>query len=169
LSINEARGFLGMIRSIDCMHWEGKNCIVSMARAIRGHAEGCTVILEVVASQDLWIWTSFFSMVGSHNDINMLQWSPVFARLAEGNNLLVHYEINGHPYKKCYYLADGIYPIGLLLCRKFVNQRRKKLGGLPNNGRYAGRLWSVHLVCSNLGGLLFDTLLGHGAHRWCGR
>jgi hypothetical protein len=38
-----------------------------------GHAEGCRVILEAVASQNLWIWHSFFGIAGSHNDINVLQ------------------------------------------------------------------------------------------------
>jgi hypothetical protein len=68
------------------------------------------VIFEAVASQDLWIWHTFLGMAGSHNDINVLQCSPIFARIANGDAPVYNYKINCHPYNKCYYLADGIYP-----------------------------------------------------------
>jgi hypothetical protein len=53
--------------------------------------------------------TILFGMVGSHNDINMLQRSQVLSRLMQGNAPVFHYEINGRAYNKCYYLADDIY------------------------------------------------------------
>ncbi|GKC95163.1 ALP1-like protein [Tanacetum coccineum] len=49
-------GFPGMFGSIDCMHWEWKNCPVSWQRQYgRGDKKYSTIILEAVASQDLWI------------------------------------------------------------------------------------------------------------------
>jgi hypothetical protein len=110
LALNEKRGFPGMLGSIDCMHWAWKNCPVQSQGQYKGHVNKPTVILEAVASHDLWIWHAFFGMPGSHNDINVLHRSPLFANLAEGIAPEVNYTINGHDYNMGYYLADGIYP-----------------------------------------------------------
>lgn len=110
LELGEDRGFPGMLGSIDCMHWKWKNCPTELHGMYQGHVHEPTIILEAVASKDLWIWHAFFGMPGSHNDINVLHRSPLFAKLAEGKAPEVNYSINGHDYMMGYYLADGIYP-----------------------------------------------------------
>ena len=74
----------------------------------QGHTREATIILEAVASHDLWIWHAFFGMSGSHNDINVLQRSPVFRSLCDGESLPCNYAVNDHDYNMGYYLADGI-------------------------------------------------------------
>jgi hypothetical protein len=64
----------------------------------KGHEKESTIILEAVASKHLWIWHAFFGMCGSHNDINVLQRSSIFARLAECQGIQVNYNINGNDY-----------------------------------------------------------------------
>ncbi|XP_062182198.1 uncharacterized protein LOC133886543 [Phragmites australis] len=110
LAINLRRGFPGMLGSVDCMYWRWKNCPTSWAGSYTGHVNAPTIILEAVASQDLWIWHAFFGMPGSLNDINVLHQSHLLDDLAAGEAPKVNYTINGHEYTMGYYLADGIYP-----------------------------------------------------------
>jgi hypothetical protein len=88
--------------------------------------KGATVILEAVASQDLWIWHSFFVMAGSQNDINVHQRSLVFARLAEGHSPEVNFEVNDHHYNKGYYIADDIYHQWSTLVKTIPNPQGEK-------------------------------------------
>jgi hypothetical protein len=110
LALSEQSGFPGKLGSINCMHWSWKNCPVAKQGQYKGHVDKPTIILEAVASHDLWIWHAFFGMPGSHNDINVLHRSPLLANLAEGSAPQVNFIVNGHDYMMGYYLADGIYP-----------------------------------------------------------
>jgi hypothetical protein len=74
------------------------------------HVKEPIVILEAVASHDLWILYAIFGLPGSNNDINVLHISYFFDRLAQGEAPAVKYALNGHNYDMDYYLADGIYP-----------------------------------------------------------
>ncbi|XP_038678744.1 putative nuclease HARBI1 [Tripterygium wilfordii] len=84
LAIGENRGFPGMLGSIDCMHWKWKNCPSAWKGMYTGHIHEPTLILEAVASYDLWIWHAFFGMPGALNDINVLDRSNVFSELTQG-------------------------------------------------------------------------------------
>ncbi|XP_071695261.1 uncharacterized protein [Rutidosis leptorrhynchoides] len=107
----ERHGFRGMLGSIDCMHWEWRNCPVALkGQYTRGDHKKPTLMLEAVASYDLWIWHAFFGMADSNNDINVLNQSPIFDKLKNGTFPSAPFEVYGHEYSKGYYLADGIYP-----------------------------------------------------------
>ncbi|CAJ2672776.1 unnamed protein product [Trifolium pratense] len=84
LQMGEARGFPGMLGSIDCMHWEWKNCLV----ALKGQ----------------------YVRAGSNNDINVLNQSHVFNDVLQGQALEVNFTVNHTEYNMGYYLSDGIYP-----------------------------------------------------------
>ena len=110
LQTGEQQGFPGMLGSIDCMHWKWKNCPTAWQGMYTSHCHEPIIILEAVASQDLWIWHAFFGLLGLLNDINVLDRPPVFTLLSNGHAPSVNYIINGHEYRMRYYVADSIYP-----------------------------------------------------------
>jgi len=110
LAVAEGHDFPSMLRSIDCMHWEWKNCpTASKGTFAKGLYRVPTIIPEAVASYDLWIWHAFFGCPGILNDINVLNRSSVFLELYEGREPKCKYVINGRKYSIGYYLSDGIY------------------------------------------------------------
>ena len=55
----DKRGFPSMIESHDCMHWEWKNCPSGWVGQFKSRHNKPTIVLEVVASYDTWIWHAF--------------------------------------------------------------------------------------------------------------
>ncbi|GJR60765.1 ALP1-like protein [Tanacetum coccineum] len=105
-------GFPGMIGSIDCTKWLWAQCPQAYrAQFSRGDSGSEPfILLEAVASQDLWIWHAFFGVAGSNNDVNVLRQSHVLNDLKVGKAPEVPFVANDVTYKWGYYLTDGIYP-----------------------------------------------------------
>ena len=111
LQMGETHGFPGMLGSIGCMHWEWQKCPVKWVRHLTHSDHGVVkIILEAVASQDLWIWHAFFGAVGSQSDITLLNQSHLFTDVLKGQGPHVQFTVNRKQYNMGYYLADGIYP-----------------------------------------------------------
>ncbi|GJZ17100.1 ALP1-like protein [Tanacetum coccineum] len=83
----EKHGFPGMLGSLDCTDWEWFGCPYAFKAQYvrRDHGSNPFILLEAVASQDLWIWHAFFA--------------PEILFVA-----------NGVTYPSGYYLVDRIYP-----------------------------------------------------------
>ncbi|KAJ0567004.1 putative harbinger transposase-derived protein [Helianthus annuus] len=113
-------GLPGMIGSLDCMHWRWDNCPTAWrGQHTRGDQKGPTVILQAVASQDLWVWSAYFGVVGSCNDINVFEQSPLLEDWISGRAPKASFYANGNYYPHGYYLCDGIYPRYSIVVKTF--------------------------------------------------
>ena len=65
-------------------------------------------------------------MPGANNDLNVLYGSPLFNEELSDRSPECPFVVNGHTYKKGYYLADGIYPTWSVFVKTFSVARSEK-------------------------------------------
>ncbi|CAH1448904.1 unnamed protein product [Lactuca virosa] len=58
----------------------------------------------------MWIWHAFFGLVGSLNDINVLNMSPLLDDMYNGTAPDSSFQVAEISYRNEYYLVDEIYP-----------------------------------------------------------
>ncbi|CDF37478.1 unnamed protein product [Chondrus crispus] len=127
LEINAARGFPGCAGSIDCQHWQWKNCPIAWAGKFKGKERNPTIVLEAICDGELWIWHAFFGSPGSLNDINVLDRSPTMERIIAGEfPPSIPYTLNKKQRTMPYYLADGIYPSWEIFRKTIKDNTAKK-------------------------------------------
>nr|XP_043620024.1 protein ANTAGONIST OF LIKE HETEROCHROMATIN PROTEIN 1-like [Erigeron canadensis] len=101
----------GMLGSLDCTHIEWAKCPKYVkGQYTWGDHKVPTIMIECVASYDLWIWHSFFGPAGSNNNVNVMNQSPLFYSERNVSALDSSFSVNERNYKRGYYLTDGIYP-----------------------------------------------------------
>jgi hypothetical protein len=106
---NDAKYFMGMFASINCMHYQWKNCVVAWQGQFQDK-DGCrNIILEAIINQSLWIWHAFFGLSGCNNDINVLNRSPLITNMLSCEFMGLNFSMNGFLYLRYYLLANGIY------------------------------------------------------------
>ncbi|GKC59919.1 ALP1-like protein isoform X1 [Tanacetum coccineum] len=73
-----------------------------------------------------YIWHAYFGVPGANNDLNVLYGSPLFDDEIADIAPECPFVVNGHTYRKCYYLADGIYPAWSTFVKTFSVARDEK-------------------------------------------
>ncbi|GJS89896.1 ALP1-like protein [Tanacetum coccineum] len=86
---------------------------------------GSFILLEAVASLDLWIWHAFFSVAGSNNDINVIRQSPLLNNLKEGKASKVAFVANDVHYKWGYYLINDAHDMKRIRYKQVHEAARK--------------------------------------------
>nr|GEZ72019.1 reverse transcriptase domain-containing protein [Tanacetum cinerariifolium]GEZ73826.1 reverse transcriptase domain-containing protein [Tanacetum cinerariifolium] len=64
------------------------------------HGPDPFILLEAIASNDLWIWHAFFGVSGMNNDVNVLRQSSLFNDLKSERAADVPFMANNVPYKR---------------------------------------------------------------------
>jgi hypothetical protein len=86
-NVAETTGITKCTKETSCYAWKHRlhALVMEELSTYKGHHRYWSVVLKTVTNYDLWIWHTSFDIAGSHNDINAIQRSPLFSRLAEGH------------------------------------------------------------------------------------
>lgn len=133
-----------MFGSLDCTHWVWKNCPYSAKGQYLDSDGDCSLILEAVATQDLWMWHAFLGLPGSCNNLNVLGCSPLIVNWCAPD---YEFTVNGNTCKLCFSSVMAFIQHGLYLLRPSVIQQSRKKSGLPSARKQSGKMSSVFLGC----------------------
>jgi hypothetical protein len=82
-----------------------ENCLIAWRGAYQGKEKVPTVALEAIFDHHLWFWHLFFGMPGANNNLNILDFLPIYKQHLEGMTPKVTFQINNKKYDMAYYLT----------------------------------------------------------------
>lgn len=126
MEINEKRGFKGMLGSIDCTHWEWKNCPMPWQGQFQDRNGHRSVVAEAIAGHDMFFWHVFVGCPGSMNDINIMGVSDLSTTYMKSAAATTRFTVGDTEFEGAYFLADGIYPNYAYLMKTISNPTNPK-------------------------------------------
>jgi hypothetical protein len=84
-----------------------------------------------------------------NNDVNVLVRLPFVAELLRGEE--VNFMVNGTFYPHYYLRVDGIYPLGVVLCKPYMNPKTRS-GNISLKCKEHKKMLKGHLMFSKLDG-----------------
>ena len=159
MAVNAARGFPGMLGSIDCQHWRWKNCPVGLQGVYQDRNEVRSIVAEAIAGHDMYIYQAYVGLPGCLNDLNILSRTDTQKKYMRSYAIRHRFKLGATTYKGAYFLADGIYPkwawfvktIPLPVTRKQRFFAKKQEGVRKDVERAFGRLHSKWHILKNPG------------------
>jgi hypothetical protein len=109
LEIRAKEGFPRMFVSLDYMHYEWSNYLVSEQGQFQNKDWNRSITLKAIVNKSFFFWHTFFSLLNGNNDINILDRSPLIHNLLVGVNNDFNFIVNETTYPHYYLLTDGIY------------------------------------------------------------
>lgn len=101
LGINAARGLRRMYTSLDCMHYEWKDCLVAWQGDFGNRNGKKSIILEAIVDQSLHIWHVVYELLGSNNNVNILNHSSLVLNMLIKPAYGITFIINVQKYNWC--------------------------------------------------------------------
>lgn len=144
-------GFPGCIGAVDCASWQWEACPVGWQGIYKGKDKKPTMRLEIFCDDNLRVWSLNFGVPGSRNDVTIMDHSPFFRAVRNGQWPSVRPKvcIAGHQLKRFYFLVDGIYPRFSIFLLPLADARMAK------EKRYTAQHSSARKAVERVFGVLF--------------
>ena len=110
MEMNAKRGFPGMMGSIDCTHWQWKNCPMAWQGMYQDRNHKKSIVAEAICGHDMYFYQVYVGLPGSLNDINIMGQTTMQSNYFESGAIDMTYMVGGEEFTGAYFLADGIYP-----------------------------------------------------------
>ena len=122
------------------------------------------IVLDAVADNDLWFWHAVFGFVGSCNDINILDVSPLHICFLDGSHTKTDFDYSFGEFKfnMLFSFVEGIYSQLTQFVKTLPIPLTKKSSNSLDGKKQPGRTSRAHLEFSRADGICWQVQLRSG-------